>query len=444
MIEQQVVAFINSERLFTLSDKILVTLSGGTDSVAMTALLLQLGYTLEAAHCNFQLRGREADDDEAFVRKLCKQWGIPLQVQKFNTQQYADKQKISIQMAARDLRYTWFEQVREERRLDYIAIAHNQDDAVETFFLNLSRGAGLKGLTGIAAKHNKIVRPLLNTWRKDLTKYLATHTILFREDRSNAETKYQRNLIRHEILPLMERLNPAFGETMQATLQRLNEAAFFYQQGMEAFIEQLVTKKADALYIKIAPLLQHPAAATVLHELLTPAGFTHSQQQNILSCLSAQPGKQFASASHKVVKDRNHLIVSTKKTISKKSFPVDLTEKKIKTPIALQWQLKKAGEVTLSQQPAIAYLDAEKLASRLTLRGWQAGDKFIPLGMSQFKKISDFLIDNKVPRHIKEQVYVLESNGEICWVVGMRIDDRFKLTETTQQVLVVELTKKNS
>jgi len=444
MIEPQVKEFIRSEALFMPSDKLLVTLSGGTDSVAMLAILLQFGYRLEAAHCNFQLRGQETENDEAFVRQLCHQWGILLHVKRFNTQQYAKAHNLSIQMAARDLRYTWFEQLREDRHLDYIAIGHNQDDALETFFLNLSRGAGLKGLTGIAAKHNKIVRPLLNTWRKDLANYLATHTIHFREDQSNAETKYQRNLIRHKVLPLMDKLNPAFRETMQGTLQRLNEASFLYQQGVKAFTDQLVSKNNEQEYIKIAPLLQHPAAATILHELLTPIGFTHSQQQDILNCLSAQPGKQFASATHKLVKDRQHLIVTCHKSIRKKSYPVDLTEKEIKTPIALQWQIKKASEVSLSRHPNFAYLDADKLAAPLTLRLWQKGDKFMPLGMKQFKKISDFLIDNKIPRHIKEQVYVLESAGDICWVVGMRIDDHFKLTETTQHVLVVRLTEKNA
>jgi tRNA(Ile)-lysidine synthase len=439
MIEQQVAQYIHSQELFNASDKLLVTLSGGTDSVAMTSILMNLGYQIEAAHCNFQLRGDQSEADEAFVRKLCDNWNIPLSVKRFDTQAYATGHGISIQMAARDLRYEWFEQIRKANSLNYIAIAHNQDDDLETFFLNLSRGAGLKGLTGIAPMQGKIVRPLLNTWRQDLSSYLQLHKIPFREDLSNAETKYKRNLIRHELLPLMDKLNPAFRETLKDTLQRLNEASWFYEKGMATIIDELSTYKDNTLQIQTRALLEQPAATTVLHELLTPLGFTRSQQQNMMASLTGQSGKEFHSPTHKLIKDRTHLIVAPHKKHTEDCLELDLAKSMIGTPFTLKWEVREAKNFAIPRKKKIACLDAAKVSSKLHLHRWKAGEKFVPLGMKQFKKISDFLIDEKLSRLQKEQVYVLKSAGEICWVVGHRIDERFKVTSETKEVLVMEL-----
>ena len=439
MIEQQIAQYIKDKDLFKASGKLLVTLSGGTDSVAMTSILMNLGYQIEAAHCNFQLRGDQSEADEAFVRKICKNWGIPLSVKRFNTQAYAAEHAISIQMAARELRYEWFEQVRKANGLNYIAIAHNQDDALETFFLNLSRGAGLKGLTGIAPKQGKIVRPLLNTWRQDLSSYLTLHKIPFREDLSNAETKYKRNLIRHELMPLMDKLNPAFRETLKDTLQRLSEASWFYEKGIASTFDEIATYKNDTLQIQTGALVGQPAAATVLHELLTPLGFTRSQQQNMLASLTGQSGKKFQSATHTLVKDRKHLIVAPKMEHADECLELDLYNGTIENPVALKWEVIEAKNFVIPRNKAVACLDTAKLAGKLHLCPWQAGERFIPLGMEQFKKISDFLIDEKISRLQKERVYVLKSAGEICWVVGQRIDERFKVTSETKEVLVIEL-----
>lgn len=439
MIEQEVAQYIHNKELFNASAKVLVTLSGGTDSVALTAILNKLGYGLEAAHCNFQLRGDQSEADEIFVRELCADWGIPLVVKRFDTQAYAKEHAISIQMAARDLRYEWFEQIRRSHKLDCIAIAHNQDDALETFFLNLSRGAGLKGLTGIAAKQGKVVRPLLNTWRRDLSDYLNRHHIPFREDLSNAETKYKRNLIRHEILPLMETLNPAFRETLKDTLQRLNEASCYYEKAIKDSINEVTTYKGKTLYIQTEALLHQPAAATILHELLTPLGFTRSQQRNMLAAIAGQTGKEFHTATHTLIKDRKHFIIAPNKEQIEEYLELDLSMAAIDSPICLKWEVKQIQDFSIPQKKTVACFDAAKIASKLHLTSWKAGDRFIPLGMDKFKKISDFLIDEKIPRTQKAQTFVLKSEGEICWVVGHRIDERFKVTPQTTEVLVMEL-----
>lgn len=439
MIEQQVSEYIASRQLFTSADKLLITLSGGTDSVAMTTILKKLGYHLHAAHCNFHLRGDDSDNDEAFVRELCAKWDIPLTIKHFDTKMYAEEQKISIQMAARDLRYNWFEALRKELALDYIAIAHNQDDSLETFFVNLSRGTGLKGLTGIAPKKGNIVRPILDIWRYQLADYLQSKKITFREDTSNASIKYKRNRIRHQIIPEFAALNPVFKETLKGNMEKLQGAYSLYQHGLQQTLANISKKQGDIHYLRIDLLRQHPASLTLLHESLAPYGFTHTQLQDIQKSLNAQAGKQFLTPSHVLYRDREFLVIQPQNKQGTATITITNNQGSCQKPISLKWQLQDNRSGSLPKTGETACLDTEKLQWPLLVRKWQPGDRFIPFGMSKYKKVSDFLIDNKVSRAQKDNTYVLITGKEICWLIGHRIDDRFKITENTDKIFRIDL-----
>ena len=323
MEKKKIAQYIEQEKLFSLKDKVLVTLSGGADSVALLRLLLDMGYTCEAAHCNFHLRGDESDRDEMFVRKLCLQLEIPLHIRHFQTTEEAAKRHISIEMAARELRYAWFEELRLQQGADVIAVAHHKDDSVETLLLNLIRGTGINGLLGIRPKNGKIVRPLLCLDRKEITEYLQGIGQTYVTDSTNLQDEYTRNKIRLNLLPLMQEINPSVKESLLRTAEHLNDAALLYNKGIEEGKQKVQTGQS----IRIATLLEEPAPETLLFEILSPLGFNGTQIKDIFTSLSGQPGKIFLSKDWRVVKDRDLLLV-TPANFSKAptaSFPDDPT-----------------------------------------------------------------------------------------------------------------------
>lgn len=305
MNKKKIAQYIDQEKLFTREDKILVTLSGGADSVALLRLLLDMEYTCEAAHCNFHLRGDESVRDEMFVRELCLQLEVPLYVQHFQTTEEAEKRHISIEMAARELRYAWFEQLRLQQGADVIAVAHHKDDSVETLLLNLIRGTGINGLLGIRPKNGNIVRPLLCLDRKEITEYLQEIGQSYVTDSTNLQDEYTRNKIRLSLLPLMQEINPSIKESLLRTSEHLNDAALLYKKGIEEGKQKVQTEQG----ILISALLREPAPETLLFEILSPLGFNSAQIKDIFTSLNGQPGKIFLSGEWRVIKDRELLLI---------------------------------------------------------------------------------------------------------------------------------------
>lgn len=429
MIEKKIAQYIDNEKLFPLNARIIVALSGGADSVALLRILHTLGYDCEAAHCNFHLRGAESDRDEMFVRKLCKTMRIPLHTIDFATEQYAIEKKISIEMAARELRYQWFAEIKEKTKANVIAVAHHQDDSVETVLLNLIRGTGINGLLGIRPKNGDIVRPLLCISRKEITDYLQNAKQEYMTDSTNLQDEYTRNKIRLNLLPLMQEINPLVKEHIIDTSNYLNDVNRIYNKGIEEG-KQRVIEKGD---IRIISLLKEPSPEALLFEILYPLGFNAAQTKNILAMLEGQTGKQFISKDGwRVVKDRELLLIDKKK---KQEIP----------PFCL---IKEEKEYTkdfiIPREKHIACFDTDKLIGEINLRKWQTGDIFIPFGMKGKKKVSDYLTDRKFSIIQKENQWVLCCGDKIIWIVGERTDNRFRIDEKTKKVTVFKMSEKTT
>jgi tRNA(Ile)-lysidine synthase len=454
----QFTSYIAHNKLFCHTDSLLVTVSGGVDSMTLLHLLLAAGYSkVGVAHCNFRLRGKESDGDEQLVRQRCAQENIPLFVAHFDTDRYAEQKGISIQMAARELRYAWFEEVAAEHGFDKIAVAHNANDEVETFFLNLTRGTGLRGLTGMAAAQAKTVRPLLFAPRTEILQYAREHGIRFREDSSNGQVKYARNRIRINVLPELAKLNPSFLPTMQGNMERLRAAQRLVAGMVDDLQKKACTQKEGRLYIKIAEL---PAEQRDfwLFELLHERGFSGATVGDIAAALNGAPGKIFYSPTHQLLKDREMLIVAPKEggkieeeeeglstedwRPNATGWAVELKEEglagqEVKVGSAVfSFEIIEATNVRLNQGSSVALLDCDTLQFPLRLRRWQAGDRFAPLGMKGEKKLSDFFTDSKLTLFEKqEQLLLCSANGDVAWVAGRRMDNRYRVTKSTRRIL---------
>lgn len=419
MIVQKTSQYIHLAKLFSREDKILVALSGGADSVALLRLLLTLGYTCEAAHCNFHLRGEESNRDEAFVRQLCKDLGVQLYVIHFDTEKEAEERHISIEMAARELRYAWFENIRRECGANVIAVAHHQDDSVETLLLNLIRGTGINGLRGIQPLNGNIVRPLLGLDRKEIIDYLQDIKQDYVTDSTNLQDEYTRNKIRLNLLPMMQEINPSVKESILRTSQNLNEAAAIYNKGVEDAKQRVLTEEG----INIRALQQEPAPATILFEILYPLGFNAAQVKDIYRALDGQSGKVFASPGFRVIKDRDLLLIC----------PIHEPTK----PVLKITKQPYSQDFIIPRDKNTACFDADKLKHPLSLRLWQQGDTFVPFGMKGTKKVSDYLTNRKFSLPDKEQQWVLCCGKDIIWLIGERTDNRFRIDEDTKQVTIV-------
>lgn len=440
MLQSRLVDFIREHQMATDQDKILVGVSGGIDSMVLLHLLARSGFSIGVAHCNFSLRGQESDADEQFVRYHCLMNGIPFHSITFETQQYAKENGLSIQVAARELRYGYFDELCREHKYTRIAIAHNLNDSVETVLLNLIRGTGLKGLTGIKPVNGKIIRPLLFATRTQIEEYAITHSIAYRDDSSNATTKYKRNFIRHKIMPLLRELNPSVDISIYQTAHHLTEAQLLVERELAKIRENLVREENERVIIDADRLMGEPVAHIFLVDFLTAYGFTPEMAGQVNDLLSSSVGSRVESETHVVYRDRNRLILQQRQLHSTEPVQVDVATAQIDKPLKLSFSIEEyaLGE-KIERNPAVATIDFEKLDYPLTVRPWQPGDRFIPFGMTGFKKVSDFLVDCKVPLADKEKVYVLTSGKDIVWVIGHRIDNRYRVGEGTKKVLRVRV-----
>lgn len=442
--------FINQQKLDFAGKPTLLTVSGGMDSVVLAHLFHRAGFSAGIAHCNFGLRGEESDGDELFVKNLAASYGFPFYVKKLATKEYAQTKGISTQMAARDLRYSWFEEIRSTYHYEAIATAHHAGDSFETVVLNLVRGTGLAGLHGIAVQNNKLIRPLLFASRDEIKQYIGDHQLAWREDSSNASHYYKRNLIRLEVVPVLKRMNPSLETTFKITSQRLKSAEVLLESFLLDWQKEAVKKIDEDLHISIAVLAAAQEPVYRLWFILQHYGFSYHQSEEIYRSAEGLSGKIFHSASHRILKDRNAFILTKN---NKEDVPEDLVIEAIEgmyqnESVALHFEKQTWSEDSKIEIRAnVAYFASEKLILPLTVRSWTTGDSFCPFGMKgKRKKVSDLLIDLKLNRNQKQKVKVLlNGNDDILWVIGLRIDDRYKIDNLTKKAVVVrEIISENS
>ncbi len=439
MIEQ-FIKFIHKENLFHSSQRILLAVSGGADSMLMLHLFRNAGFPISVAHCNFNLRGIESDDDERFVSEYCDRHNLQCFVRHFETEDFANENGISIEMAARDLRYEWFHELLRTHHLDFLATAHHQDDVIETFLINLSRGSGIKGLSGIPVKSGTLIRPMLFTNREEVLAYCAQFSIEYRTDSSNQEIIYKRNLIRNQIIPLLEEVNPAFRRNAIKTIGHLNETEQLFQQRMSEIKAVVYSEDALGAMIHIDKLSVLSPVKTILFELIREFGFKPEQMDDILESLHRESGRKFYSETHRLVKDREYLLISFLKANTEKLFYLEENTATMNFPVQLSFEkMDRKPDFRFSSNPNVADLDADKLDYPLIIRHWREGEYFQPLGMSGLKKLSDFFIDEKYSIPEKESAWILSCGDQLVWLVGKRIDDRYKITPITKRILRIKI-----
>ena len=426
--------YIHNKNLFSKKNNLLLAISGGADSVFLFLILKELGYKIQFAHCNFNLRGKESDDDEYFVKELANKHNIKCFVKSFATKVYAHKNKVSIQMAAREIRYKWFDKLLLDNNLDFVITAHHKDDTVETFLINLIRGSGIKGLSGIKSKKKKVVRPLLEISKDDIEHYLMQKGIKYRNDSSNLDPKYLRNKIRHQLIPLLKEMNPKIIQTIADEIFVLDGVNQVFQRQVDKIREYLLIQQDDTYKLDLSELIKLENLQVILFEVLNPFGFSEVDQ--IKKAILSQSGKQFFSNDYQLIIDRDVMIISLLEKPYNEII-INETETEIQIPLSMKFHL--STNCLFDQNLKIAQLDFEKLSFPLRLRKWKNGDKFMPLGMSNFKKLSDFFIDEKYSILDKQQQWVLCSEDNIVWVVGDRIDDRYKIQMNTKKVYIAEL-----
>ncbi len=441
MLTEQVEKYINRNHLFTKKDKILIALSGGCDSVALLHILSDLNYSTVAAHVNFKLRDSDSDEDELFVENLCEKLNIQLFRKSFDTLKFAEKNKLSTEEAARKLRYQWFEEIRIRQHIDYIATGHHLDDRIETFFINLTKGTGIKGLRSILAKNSKIVRPLLFVSRTEIEDFCSENYITFRTDQTNFDTRFLRNKFRHEIIPAFSEINNKFKESMQKNFQIYSEFELIYQQYIENEKTKIIKKDNNLIYIDIKELSQALAPISLLYEIIHSYGFKSAQNEHIFNTLNnLQSGKNFLSKTHRILKDRKFLIID--KIPDNKNDSIFLIEKKtqsIQEPLNLTFKILNHFPETFKTDKNTVFINADKLAYPLQVRRVKNADFFYPFGMNGKKLLSDFFTDEKINLFEQEKIMVLTtSEDKIIWIIGYRADNRFKIDLNTEQILKIK------
>ena len=442
---QNFLAYIKKENLFTINDYLLIAVSGGADSAVLCKLCAAAGLNFSLAHCNFKLRGAESDRDEQFVKKLSEQFGVKLFVKTFDTVSQAKLDKTSIEETARNLRYNWFNQLLLESKtsgnpFSFLLTAHHADDNIETVIMNFFRGTGIKGLRGILPKQQQIVRPLLFAKRKDIEEYAFKNGVEYITDSSNASNDYTRNHFRNKILPLIEKIYPEALNNVLRNIERFTAVEYLYEESIEQIKQKLVEKKGDEIHIPVLKLLKIKPLQTVIYEIIKDLGFSAMQVNEVEKLLHSESGKYIKSASHIILLNRKWLIISPR-TISSQIKNIIIEENA--NNILFE---KGTLQICISAKPeqflgdaSTVFIDAANLTFPLLLRKWNTGDYFYPLGMTKKKKLSRFFIDIKLSLLQKEKCWLLESDKKIVWVIGYRIDERFKIISSSKQIVKLSL-----
>ena len=441
-MKSKVADFIAKHQLLSRDGLHIVALSGGADSVALLLILKQLGYRIEAAHCNFHLRGEESQRDEEFVKSLCKEQNVPLHLIHFETAEYAALHQVSIEMAARDLRYGYFHQLCQDIGASTICVAHHRDDAVETLLMNLIRGAGIHGLTGIRPRNGQVVRPLLCLSRQEIEDYLRHIGQHYVVDSTNLVDDVVRNKIRLRVLPLLREINPNVAENIDKTANYLQQAEKIFNTSLRSQLDSLVERRegSDALAVSIKSLQKQPSPEAFLHEWLSPYGFNSAQTEQIFAHLNGESGREFTSASHTLLIDRSQLILE----------PLKAPMKTMKIPEEghyrytedMRFSFEHSDTISISNSAFCATVDLANIQYPLTIRPVQTGDRFCPFGMEGHRLVSDFLTDQKLSLLEKRrQLVVTDAKGDILWLVGLRTDNRYRVKNTTSSILRITVAK---
>lgn len=432
--------FIKKENLFSPHDRLLVAVSGGLDSVVLCELLFRAGYDFVIAHCNFRLRGEESERDEQFVRQLAIKYSREVVVKSFDTLAYAVEHKLSIQVAARQLRYDWFREVLAGWGAGVVLTAHHLDDNIETLLMNFFKGTGISGLRGILPRQGVVVRPLLFAGRASLQQFALDAGLSWVEDSSNQSDKYTRNYFRHRVIPLVQEVYPGALQNLAGNIGRFREIEIVYRRAIDQQLKKLLEYRGNEVFIPVLKLRSSNPVATLVYELITPFGFSAQQNSAVIALLDSDSGKYVCSATHRILRNRNWLIISPLQAKEAANILVEAGDTVVlyeQGELHLQ-QLSPAGVPGDIGNNSIAWLDAADIQFPLLLRKWRAGDYFYPLGMRKKKKLARFFIDSKLSLGDKEKIWVLEMNKKIVWVVGMRIDDRFRIGAGTKEVLKIE------
>ena len=455
---------IRHQNLFQPKDKPLLAVSGGVDSIVLCELCKQAGYDFTIAHCNFQLRGTESERDENFVRELGKKYQVEVLVKKFETEKYATENKLSIQVAARELRYAWFSELLTKMKADFnaevsndqrstinlLVTAHHANDNIETLLMNFFKGTGINGLHGILPKQGNITRPLLFAKKEELNQFAKANNLEFVEDSSNASDKYTRNYFRNRLIPDLQKVFPQVEDNLLNNIERFREIEILYQQSVQLNTKKLLEKKGNEIHIPVLKLLKITALNTILYEIIKDYGFTAHQAGEVVALLRSETGKYISSATHRIIKNRNWLIIAPNNSIEAENIFIEESDRQV----VFQEGVIDIGVLSTTNHPQgpvgklsagsfgpatnlTAQLDATNIKFPLLLRKWKQGDYFYPLGMQKKKKLSRFFIDQKLSLTQKEKTWVIEMDKKIIWVVGMRIDDRFKITGNTKKILQI-------
>ncbi|KAA9037742.1 tRNA lysidine(34) synthetase TilS [Ginsengibacter hankyongi] len=466
---QKFIDKIQKENLFQKKDQLLLAVSGGIDSIVLCELCSQAGFEFKIAHCNFQLRGEESERDEAFVKSLGERYSTEIFIKKFDTEKYAEEKKISIQVAARELRYEWFEELiasttgklepttkkfsetsNNKHRTLYILTAHHANDNIETLLMNFFKGTGIKGLQGIPVKQRKIIRPLLFAKRGEILAFSKVNSLSFVEDSSNLSDKYTRNYFRNQLIPSIRKVFPEVEDNLLHAIERFKEIGMLYEQAIQLHKKKLLEYKEHEIHIPVLKLLKSIPLKTIIYEIIKEYGFTAHQTDDVLHLLKSESGKYISSSMYKIIKDRKWIIISPHNSLQAATILIDKNDNKIVFENG-ELEISKfvKSDTILSTESSIATLDAKDIIYPLLLRKWKQGDYFYPLGTKNLpagrpgkKKLSRFFIDQKLSLTEKEKIWVIESNKRIIWVVGKRIDDRFKITGSTTNVLKISFNER--
>ncbi|WP_205512772.1 tRNA lysidine(34) synthetase TilS [Longitalea arenae] len=441
--------YILDHRLFSPKDTLLLAVSGGLDSVVLCELCKQCGFSFIIAHCNFKLRGAESERDAAFVGELAEKYNVQFFIKEFDTQAYAESHKLSIQEAARDLRYSWFRELlqgemhtRQAPLASCLLTAHHLDDNIETMLLHFFRGTGVHGLRGMLPKQSQIVRPLLFARKQELQQFAIEHNLQWVEDSSNALDKYSRNYFRHQLIPLVQKIFPEAENNLAANLRRFAEMELLYDQAVHEHKKKLLEYKGQEVHIPVLKLQQSQPLHTIVYEIIKEYGYSAAQVEEVIRLLDSESGRYVQSATHRIIRNRRWLIIAPVQSEQAQTMVIDEEERKIvfENGTLLFEQLANKN-LQIFTDAATALIDRSAIQFPLLLRRWKKGDYFYPLGLRKKKKLARFFIDQKLSLTDKEKVWVLESNKKIVWVVGLRIDDRFKITDATKKILKIQFEK---